>query len=140
MHGGAHVTADGEVGQLSPRTRARRLLRGAAVAANLALFGAGLYFEAHPRDRSDRWSAAAVAAVALINSAALSVPARDRRGERFVRRLRRVALILNTLLLASALVIVAIATQRGARYAAFHAVLAVPPLVTILALRRYPQG
>jgi hypothetical protein len=58
-----------------------------------------------------------------------------------LRRLRRVALILNTLLLVSATLIVALATQRGLRYAAFHGVLLlVPPLVTILALRRYPHG
>jgi hypothetical protein len=141
MHRRADATPGRETERLSPRTRARRLLRGAAVLANLALFAAGLSFEAHPRDRSDRWSAAAVAAVAVLNSAALSVPARSRPAESLVRRLRRVALILNTLLLVSATLIVAIATQRGLRYAAFHAaLLLVPPLVTILALRRYPQG
>ena len=51
-----------------------------------------------------------------------------------------VALILNSLLLLSASVIVALAAQRALGYAAFHALLLVPPLVTILALRRYPQG
>ena len=76
MHRGADETLGREAERVSPRTRARRLLRGTAVLANLALFAAGLYFEAHPRDRSDRWSAAAVAAVAVLNSAALSVPAR----------------------------------------------------------------
>jgi hypothetical protein len=127
--------------RLSAWTRARRLLRGTAVLANLALFAAGLYFEAHPRDRSDRWSAAAVAAVAVINSAALSVPARGRRGESLVLRLRRVALMLNALLLASAMLIVALTMLRGPGYAALHGVLLlVPPLVTMLALRRYPQG
>jgi len=35
-----------------------------------------LYFQAHPRDRHDLWSAGGVAAVALVNSAALSVPTR----------------------------------------------------------------
>ena len=88
MHRGADATSGLEVEHVSARTRARRLLRGTAVLANLALFGAGLYFEAHPRDRSDRWSAAAVAAVALLNSAALSVPARGRRGEALMLRLR----------------------------------------------------
>lgn len=127
--------------RLSARTRARRVLRGSAVVANLALFGAGLYFEVHARDRSDRWSAAAVAAVAVLNSTALSVPTRGRRGEGPLLRLRRVALILNTLLLATAFVIVVLASERGPRYAAFHgALLLAPPLVTVLALRRYPQG
>jgi len=141
MHRGADETLGREVERATPRTRARRLLRGTAVLANLALFAAGLYFEAHPRDRSDRWSAAGVAAVAVLNSAALSVPTRGRRGEGLVRRLRRVALILNTLLLGSATLIVALAALRDLRYAAFHgALLVVPPLVTMLALRRYPQG
>ncbi len=142
MHSGADNTLDPEAERVSPRRlRVRRLLRLTAVLANLALFAAGLYFEAHPRDRSDRWSAAAVAAVAVLNSAALSVTAQGRRGASLVRRLRRVALILNTLLLASATLIVALAAQRGPGYAALHGVLLlVPPLVTILALRRYPHG
>jgi len=141
MHPGTDVALGRGAERASGRTRTRRLLRGAAVLANLTLFLAGLYFEAHPRDRSDRWSAAAVAAVAVINSAALSVPARDEQGERLMLRLRRVALILNTLLIASAIVIVALAAERGPRYAAFHALLLLaPPLVTMLALRRYPQG
>jgi hypothetical protein len=140
MHTGADETLGREAERVSPRTRARRLLRGSAVLANLALFAAGLYFEAHPRDRSDRWSAAAVAAVAVLNSAALSVPTRGRRGEGLLLRLRRVALILNTLLLASATLIVALAALRDLRYAALHVLLLVPPLVTILALRRYPHG
>jgi len=140
MHRGADDTLGREVERATPRTRARRLLRVTAVLANLALFAAGLYFEAHPRDRSDRWSAAAVAAVAVLNSAALSLPKRGR-GEGPMRRLRRVALILNTLLLASATLIVALAALRDLRHAAFHgALLVVPPFVTMLALRRYPQG
>jgi hypothetical protein len=140
MHEDAQAARGGGLERLSSRTRARRALRAAAVLANLSLFAAGLWFEAHPRDRSDRWSAAAVAAVALINSAALSVPARGRRGERFFLRLRRVALILNVLLLTSAALIVVLAAPRGPRYASFHALLLVPPLVTMLALRRYPSG
>jgi hypothetical protein len=140
MHRGADETLGREVERATPRTRARRLLRGTAVLANLALFAAGLYFEAHPRDRSDRWSAAAVAAVAVLNSAALSVAMQGPRSKSLLRRLRRVALILNTLLLVSATLIVALATQRGLRYAALHVLLLVPPLVTILALRRYPHG
>jgi hypothetical protein len=135
------ATVGREAERVSPRARARRLLRGSAMLANLAMFAAGLYFEAHPRDRSDRWSAAAGAAVAGRHSAALSVATPSRSGESLLRRLRRVALILNTLLLVSAALIVALATQRGLRYAALHGVLLlVPPLVTILALRRYPHG
>src|SRR5512134_3809342 len=108
--------------RVPPRPLARRLLRTSAMLANLALFAVGLYFEAHPRDRSDRWSAAAVAAVAVLNSAALSVAPHDRRGQGVLLRLRRVALILNTLLLVSATLIVALTIQRGLRYAALHGV------------------
>jgi hypothetical protein len=140
MHTGAEETLGREAERVSPRGRARQLLRLTALLANLALFGAGLFFEAHPRDRGDRWSAAAVAAVAVLNSAALSVRAQDRRVQSLLRRLRRMALILNTLLLASATLIVALAAQRGLRYAGLHLLLLVPPLVTILALRRYPPG
>jgi hypothetical protein len=141
MHPVAHATPSGGAERVSARARTRRLMRALAGVSNLALFAVGLYFEAHPRDRSDRWSAAAVAAVAVLNSAALSLDASGRPGERFVRRLRRMVLLLNGLLLLSALVVVALAAQRGPLYAGFHAVaLLVPPLVTMLALRRFPQG
>ena len=70
---------------LTARTRARRRLRLVAVLLNVALFGAGLYFQAHPRDRHDLWSAGGVAAVAIVNSAALSVSHAGPRG----RPLRR---------------------------------------------------
>jgi hypothetical protein len=137
----AETGAERVTTRLTTRTRTRRGLRGAAILANLVLFAVGLWFEAHPRDRSDRWSAAGVAAVAVLNSAALSVAARGRRGERLMRRLRRVALILNTLLIASAVVIVGLASERGPAYVLVHAaLLLLPPLLTVLALRRYPPG
>jgi hypothetical protein len=126
---------------LTARTRARRRLRQLAVLLNVALFGAGLYFQAHPLDRHDLWSAGGVAAVAIVNSAALSVPTRDRAGAHVVARLRRIALFANTLLLVAAAVIVALSALRDWRHAALHGLaLGVPPLLTILALRRYPQG
>ena len=130
-----------ETPALTPRTRARRRLRLLAVLLNVALFGAGLYFQAHPRDRHDIWSAGGVAAVAVVNSAALSVPTRDRAGGRFVLRLRRIALLANTLLLLTAAVIVVLSALRDWRHAVLHGVaLGVPPLLTIVALRRYPHG
>jgi hypothetical protein len=113
---------------LTARTRARRRLRLVAVLLNVALFGAGLYFQAHPRDRHDLWSAGGVAAVAVINSAALSVPTRDRAGAHFVARLRRIALFVNTLLLVTAAVIVLLSALRDWRHAVLHGVA------------RYPQG
>ena len=135
------ASPDAEAPALTPRTRARRRLRMLAVLLNVVLFGAGLYFQAHPRDRHDLWSAGGVAAVALVNSAALSVPTRGRAGARFVLRLRRIARIANTLLLAIAAVIVVLSALRDWRPAVLHAVtLVVPPLLTIVALRRYPHG
>jgi hypothetical protein len=112
-----------------------------AVVLNFVLFGTGLYFQAHPRDRHDLWSASGVAAVAVLNSAALSVPTRGRAGARFVVRLRRIALFANTLLLATAAVIVFLSALRDWRHALLHGLaLVVPPLLTIVALRRYPHG
>ena len=139
MHSAA--SPDRETPALTSRTWARRRLRLLAVLLNVVLFGAGLYFQAHPRDRHDLWSAGGVAAVAIVNSAALSVPTRGRAGARFVVRLRRIALFANTLLLVTAAVIVALSAMRDWRHAVLHGVaLAVPPLLTIVALRRLPHG
>ena len=138
-----HREASPAIADAAPttRTRTRRRLRMLAVLLNVALFGAGLYFQAHPRDRLDLWSASGVAAVAVVNSAALGVPTRGRAGARFVLRLRRIALLANTLLLLAAAVIVVLASLRDWRHAVLHgATLVVPPLLTNVALRRYPQG
>jgi hypothetical protein len=125
----------------SARTLARRRLRLVAVALNGVLFATGLYFEAHPRDRHDLWSAGAVAAVAILNSASLTIPRRGAISERFVLRLRRIALFANTLLLVAAAAIVFLSALRDWRHAVLHGVaLVVPPLLTIVALRRYPHG
>ena len=108
---------------------------------NVALFGAGLYFQAHPRDRHDLWSAGGVAAVAVVNSAALTVPTRDRAGAHFVRAPAADRPLREHLLLVTAAVIVLLSALRDWRHAVLHGVaLGVPPLLTILALRRYPQG
>ncbi len=104
---------------------------------NAVLFVMGVYFELHPRDRHDLWSAAAVAGVAVLNSAALTLPPGGALGPRFVPRLRRIATIANTLLLVVAVVIVAFETYLDWEHAALHGVaLLVPPLLTIVALRR----
>ena len=125
---------------MTARTRARHGC-AFAVLLNVGLFGAGLYFQAHPRDRHDLWSAGGVAAVAIVNSAALSVPTRDRAGAQFVARLRRIALFANILLLVTAGVIVLVSALRDWRHAVLHGVaLGVPPPLTILALRRFPPG
>ena len=133
--------ATGETPPVTGRTRARRRLRLVAVLLNVVLLGTGLYFQAHPRDRHDLWSAGGVVAVAIVNSASLTISRRGQIGERFVLRLQRIALFANTLLLATAAVIVALSALRDWRHAVLHGVmLAVPPLLTIVALRRYPHG
>ncbi len=110
-----------------------------AVAMNAVLFAVGVYFELHPHDRHDLWSAAGVAAVALLNSGALTLPATAPSSARLVLRLRRIALIANTLLLLTAALIVALETLLDGRHATLHgAALVVPPLLTIAALRRLP--
>lgn len=116
-------------------------LRATAVLLNVLLFGIGLYFELHPKDRHDVWSAGAVAVVAVLNSATLTVRGRDGQAGRILRRLRRIALIANTLLLAAAALIVVLEASGGLCPAAAHAAaLAGPPLVTIAALRRLARA
>jgi hypothetical protein len=141
MHRGASPDTARTTPALTPRTRARRRLRFVAVLLNVALFGAGVYFQARPRDPPDVWSAGGVAAVAVVNSASLTISRRGPVSERFVLRLRRIALFANTLLLTVAVVIVALSALRDWRHAVLHWVaLAVPPLLTVAALRRYPHG
>jgi hypothetical protein len=141
MHVEASPARGGEASPPTARTLTRRRLRLVAVLLNVLLLGAGLYFQAHPRDRHDLWSAGGVAAVAIVNSASLTVPRRGQVSERFVLRLRRIALLANTLLLATAAVIVLLSALRDWHHAVLHGVmLAVPPLLTVVALRRYPHG
>lgn len=97
----------------------------------------GAYFEVHPRDREDAWSAAGVAAVALLNSAALTLPADGGEASRHsIRRLRRIARIANRLLLLVAVLVVALEVLNGWSHALLHGTaLVLPPLFTLLALR-----
>lgn len=140
MHRLASPAVDGGSASVTGRTRARRGLRLLAVLMNFVLFAAGLYFQAHPRDKRDLWTAGGVAGVAVLNSAALTVSGRGPAGH-LVSRLRRIALFANTILLAVAAVIVALSALRDWQYALLHGtMLFVPPLLTLLALRRYPPG
>ena len=111
-------------------------LKTIALLLNLGLFAMGLYFELHPRDREDAWSAAGVAAVALLNSAALTVRGRRGRGEPAgSTRLRRVATIANALILLVAAAIVVFEAVNDSSHALVHgAALVLPPLFTLLAL------
>ena len=96
----------------------------------------GLYFELHPRDREDAWSAGGVAAVAVLNSSALTMPyAGGGRTRRFVTRLRRIAVIANVLLLVVAVAIVVFEVLNHWSHALVHgAALVLPPFFTLLAL------
>ena len=116
-------------------------LRLAALLLNAGLFVVGLYFETHPRDRHDVWSAGGVAAVAVVNSAALTL-GRPRAGSRPLwRRLRRIAFIANALLVAAAVVIVGVEALRDAHHALIYGVvLLLPPLLTVAALQREAPG
>jgi hypothetical protein len=112
------------------------LLRWTAVLLNVLMFAIGVYFEIHPQDRHDVWSAGAVAGAAVLNSAMLTV--RGSAGGRHVlRRLRRITLIVNGLLLGTALLIAVLETLVDPSHAVgLGAALVLPPLVTIAALRR----
>ncbi len=119
------------------RARAWNGLTTAAVLLNVVLFAIGVYFELHPRDRHDVWSAAAVAGVALVNSGALTLRPGPYLAPRFVPRLRRIAFIANTLLLLVGTLIVALEIYLDWGHATLHGVaLIAPPLLTITALRR----
>jgi hypothetical protein len=108
-----------------------------AVLLNALLFVVGVYFEIHPRDRSDVWAAAGVAAVALLNSAALTVRGQRGRLGRAVVRLRRIALIANTLFLIAAGAIVAVQSLGDSEHTVLLATaLVLPPLITLAALVR----
>jgi hypothetical protein len=108
-----------------------------ALLFNLFLFGIGLYFEVHPRDGEDVWSAGGVAAVAVLNSSALTMPYAGRgTTRRFVTRLRRIAALANVLLLLVAVVIVVFEVLNDWSHALVHgAALVLPPFFTLLALR-----
>lgn len=117
--------------------RGRSALVALAVLLNGVLCAVGVYFELHPRDRSDTWSAAGVATVALFNSAALTVPPSRAAGPRLLGRLRRIVLLANSLLLLLAALIAGVeALADWRRAAVYAAVLGLPPLLTFSALRR----
>jgi hypothetical protein len=125
------------VSETAIESRPRSGLKTAAVLLNVVLFGIGIYFELHPRDRHDLWSAAAVAGVAVVNSGALTLVPGHYVSARLIPRLRRIATIANSLLLLVALVVVGFEAYLDWEHATLHGVaLVVPPLLTITALRR----
>jgi hypothetical protein len=116
-----------------PPTRGRRLA-GLALLLNGLLLVAGLYFEVHPRDRGDVWSAGGIVAIAVLNAAALAVARREGPTARFRARLRRIALLANGLLVAFALLLAVAESLRSGSAGLPTLVLVAPPLVTLLAL------
>ncbi len=141
MHRDASPAVDGGSPSVTARTRARQGLRMLAILMNAVLFVAGLYFQAHARDKRDLWTAGGVAGVAVLNSGALTISRQGPGGSRLVDRLRRIALFVNSILLAAAAAIVLLSALKDWQYALLHgAMLFVPPLLTLLALRRYPPG
>jgi uncharacterized membrane protein YbhN (UPF0104 family) len=120
---------------------ARPYLKWPAVGLNAVLFAVGLYFEARPRDRHDVWSAAGVAAVAVLNSAALTVGASGRVSRRLRHRLRRIVFIVNALLATAGLFFLWVEALHDGWPGVLHGlVLVVPPLLTIAALDREPPA
>jgi hypothetical protein len=119
------------------RQRRSRPLKTIALLLNLVMFGIGLYFEVHPRDRQDAWSAAGVAAVALLNSAALTIPPSGSEAtRRLVHRLRRIDRYANLLLFSIAVAILTFELLNDWTHALLHGTaLVLPPLFTLLALR-----
>ena len=125
----------------SGRRAAAGYLKWPAVGLNAVLFAVGLYFEVRPRDRHDVWSAAGVAAVAVLNSAALTVGASGRVGRHLRHRLRRIVFIPNALLVTVGLFFLWVeALHDGWAGVLRGLVLVVPPLLTIAALDREPPA
>ena len=130
------------VGETAVRIPARRRgLLGLAVLLNLVLFAIGVYFEVHPQDRHDRWSAAGVASIGVLNSAALSVPPGRALSHAScpspapdcVRSRTACSLVMAALF-------VALQALRHWDYVATHAAaLLLPPVVTLLALPHAPR-
>ena len=117
------------------REREHRLLRGAALALNAALFLVGVYFELRPRYRTDVWAAGALCAIALANSAALTAGTDGQGARHLRRRLRRIALLASLLLAAAGLLLAVLEATRGSAFAALASlVLLLPPALSAAAI------
>jgi hypothetical protein len=74
-------------------------VKAAALLTNAGQFLLGATLEAKPSLRGDAWSGSALAAIAIINSAALLLAAQWRGHERLRGRVRRISLFANAMLL-----------------------------------------
>jgi hypothetical protein len=119
----------------------RSALVWSALGLNAALFLVGVYFELRPRYRTDVWSAGALCAVALLNSAALTGGRDGRRTARLRARLRRIALIANGVLGAFALLLLGLEASRWSAFGTAAAfALLLPPALSTLAIVQQPAG
>jgi hypothetical protein len=98
-------------GQPSPGKHSA--LRSLALATNGALFLVGVYFELRPRYRTDVWSAGALCAIALANSAALTAGRNGAGARHLRRRLRRIALLASVLLAGASLLLAGLEAAAG---------------------------
>ena len=115
--------------------RAHRILRWVALALNGAMFLVGLYFELWPRYRTDVWSAGALCAIAIGNSAALTAGIEGSGARHLRRRLRRIALLASLLLAGFSLLLALIEASRGSAFSALTSLLLLlPPALSAAAI------
>jgi len=112
-------------------------IRAAALLMNGLLLAAGLWVELRPRYRVDAWTGGALVALAAVNAAALLIAGGSPSAARLRRRVQRIALFTNVLLMA-----VAVAFASGSLHAAGGGslesaapfALMVPPLLSGVAI------
>jgi integral membrane sensor domain MASE1 len=110
-------------------------LRLPAILANALVLLAGIAVQAQARSRVDAWRGAAIALLAVVNVLAILLAPDVRVGVRARRRLWRIALLADGVLLAVALALAAAAWRHPVE-AAPYALLALPMAITLAALRR----
>jgi hypothetical protein len=105
------------------------------LALNGALFLVGLYFELRPRYRTDVWSAGALCAIAIGNSAALTAGTDGSGARHLRRRLRRIALLASLLLAGASLLLAVLEASRGSAFSALTSLLLLlPPALSAAAI------
>ena len=114
---------------------AHRTLRRTALALNAGLYLVGVYFEVWPYFRTDVWSAAALSAIAVANSAALNTRTEGSGARHLRRRLRLMALVVSALLAGASLLLAVLEGLRGSSIGALTSlVLLLPPALSAAAI------
>jgi hypothetical protein len=112
--------------------RGRRWLTVAAAIVNVAVLLSGLWLQSNPHFPADVWAGSGMAATAVLNSAALFV-CRDGSKLSIGRRVRRIALIVNAVLIVGALAFAVVSLDQG-RVSGLEALASIgllaPPAVT----------